>query len=132
MKDEWGKPIEVATPISIDSEGCLVVGRYYGAVEVSHRESERKSKIHSVILLEKIAFPNGEVLNQGDECRFWGSYDLDEKLRRVLEGEKIRIAYIGMEKLSGNREMKIFEVRVSKEKPRDYDEKNPPPAETPF
>lgn len=122
-ENEWGKAIEVKAPISIDRDGCIVVGRYYGVVEVSHRcrpfESDRKSKIHSVILLENSVFPNGEVLNQGDECRFWGSYDLDEKLWRVVEGEKIKIAYVGpaWRKLSGGREMKIFEVRVAKESP---------------
>ena len=77
---------------------------------------------------------------EGDECRFWGSYDLDDKLRRVPLGVLVRIAYTGSQKLSGARTMKVFEVRVAKgfsEEPsspssKDYDEQNPPPPETPF
>jgi len=131
MEDEWGKPIELPAPISIDQDGCVVIGNYAGATTITHREDGRKSQIHSVDLLSGYVLPNGSpTMAIRDECRFWGSYDLDEKLRRVVVGQKVRIAYVGTDKLSGGREMKIFEVRpavMSQE-----DERNPPPPETAF
>lgn len=132
MTDEWNDPIEQVPPISIDNDGCIVVGMYTGTLEVRHRETGRKSRIHSVNVLEGCV-PR-EHFSEGDECRFWGCYDLDEKLRRVLEGSKVRIAYGGMQKLSGGRDMKVFDVRTAKSDEREppHDERNPPPPETPF
>ena len=134
-KEDWGDPIEMRAPMLIDYVGCVVVGRYLGSTLVHHREDDRTSKIHSVVLADGFADLPDEF-KDGEEIRFWGSYDLDEKLRRVRTDHSVRIEYTGKEKLSGAREMKIFEVRLSKKNgngqpvsPCEYDETNPPPPE---
>ena len=121
MSDDWGEPIEPRAPIKIDAEGCVVVGKYTGVIaEVEQkRDTDRKSKIHGVLLevgtaLVGKGIPEGYVWDSGDECRFWGSFDLDDKLRLVPVGSRVRIAYTGNDSLSGGRTMKRFEVRTSK------------------
>lgn len=148
MKDEWNDPIESKQPISIDDEGCVVVGSYLCSSEITQRDSsgrERKSNIHTVVIAIGTALaplPMGGFV-EGDECRFWGSYDLDDKLRRVSLGVRVRVAYIETRNLSGGRTMKVFEVRTAKgsssssssspsDSTGDSDERNPPPPETPF
>ena len=140
MKDEWNDPIESKQPISIDDEGCVLIGSYLGSIESTQRDSndkERKSKIHTVTIAigtALVPLPMGGF-DEGDECRFWGSYDLDDKLRRVSLGDRVRIAYIETQKLSGARTMKVFEVRTAKgslssilsDSARGHDERNPPP-----
>lgn len=113
-EERWNEPIEPMAPIPIDVDGLVVIGTYLGSSDVQLRESKRDSKIHSVVLEGETAMPTGETLPAKTEFRFWGSYDLDEKLRRVPIRRTVRIVYVGKEELPGEREMKRFEVRVAK------------------
>lgn len=113
----WGEPIEQGKPVAIDSEGTVVVGRYL-EYQSFLQEGKRESRIHEVELGEgfHIVSAAGVSLAVGDSFRFWGSYDLDQKLRRIEHGELVRIEFKGLEELSAAgdgkaREMKRFEVR---------------------
>ena len=145
----WGEPIEPKRPVSIDDEGVVIVGLYLGATGFEQHDAAgkpRKSKIHSVKVREGFRFlplPMGGF-HEGDEFRFWGSYDLDDKLRRVPGGALVRIAYQHSDKLSGGRTMKVFEVRMASGReqvkenqevdgpPSWTDERNPPPEPEPL
>ena len=134
-KTDWGEPVEIGAPVAIDFPGCVVAGYYVGASEVTTKTEsgqKRKSTIHSLSLHIETMLVGQEpavLWEPGDVFRFWGSYDLDQKLKVVPVGHLIKITYLKKEKLSGDRAMKMFEVRLAKEPTQTYDELNPPPPD---
>lgn len=123
----WGEPIEPGKPVAIDTDGIVVAGKYIGFSSFLQEGTARESRIHEVELSETGWHVPGDNYQPGDSFRFWGSYDLDQKLRRVEDGEVVRIEYKGKEELPGGREMKRFEVRraLQRAKPRGGTD-NPP------
>lgn len=105
---DWGKPIEPAKPITIAELGIVVMGEFCGSEGFINSQSGEQSKIFEVCLAAGARVPE---FREGDYLRFWGTKDLEQKLRRVQVRDSVRIEFKGMMELSGDKQMKVFEVR---------------------
>lgn len=75
-----------------NEDNGVLVGRFDGTREITTKDNfaggTRQSVLHDV------------TLETGETVSLWGAVDLDSKLAQVIEGDAVRIAYLGKEEVT--------------------------------
>lgn len=101
-QDEWGKGIGLGLGDSF--EGTFIKARQ---VTLPDQNSDDPNATREQTIYD---FDDGE----GNKVGVWGSYDLDERMAQVSEGDRVRITCVERVPLDGGRDVKRFDVLIAK------------------
>lgn len=122
MTDEWGEPVEATRKPAHDFNlEPIVVGTFQRTDQITIRD--RDTDEARLVNMHRLLGDDGELV----DC--WGSAMLDDLLRKVAPGSRVRIQFLGSEELLGGRTIKRYEVRLGKPVAAGV---NPPDDDIPF